>query len=653
MTGTRAVVGSFDRALMDFPGGALLLVQGLTVQYTGRGPARTILSGIDFSVQRGETVGIVGESGSGKSILAKALLRLLPPGVEVRGGDIAYDNKDLLQLSGREMRSVRGNKLTLMFQDPYTMLNPLLRCGKHITEGLRAGRRRMPGSAAWPEAVRRLAEVGIDDPDVAHRYPFQLSGGMRQRVALAAALASDPDLVIADEPSTALDVTTQAEILALLRSIQKARQMSIVLISHDLRVAFSICDRVYVLYAGSMLEVAPALEMDADPLHPYTLALLQSEPPVDRRLRHLRVIEGNVPTPDDVAGMCAFSPRCRWSAPQCIATKPPLVNTGVSRWSACVRVDSIHDELQRERSLIEQRGPAPEVGVTAEKVLSIDDLTKVFEGRRGRKVMAVSGVSIAVGYGEAVGLVGESGSGKTTIARCLVGLEKPTSGTIRAGGYTVFSPTTSSLDPRMRRIVQMVFQDPYSSLDPRQNVANALEESLRVYGTPQTQLKARVAELLENVGLPREYAGRLPSTLSGGERQRVAIARALTASPRLLVCDEPLSALDVSVQAQVLTLFRRLRSELGLAYLFITHDLAVVRQIVDRVYVLHRGEVVEEGPVDQVLDAPRHEYTKRLIASIPRGSGSTSKPGEHLVLHLEANRAEGVPILPEAPTALQ
>ena len=591
-------------------------MRNLAVQYTGRGTPRTILTGVDLVVGRGETVGIVGESGSGKSILAKAVMRLLPTGVEVRGGSIRYDGQDLGALSEREMRGYRGARLTLMFQDPFTMLNPLLACGKHITEGMRTGPGRTSRTDAWRQAVERLAELGITDSDVAHRYPFQLSGGMRQRVALAAALARDPDLLIADEPSTALDVTTQAEILELLRSIQIKRRMSLVLITHDLRVAFSICDRIYVLYAGAILEVASSAELEAEPLHPYSLGLLQSEPPADRRLRELRVIEGAVPAPDDVVGQCRFASRCRWAAPECVQGEPALASVGM-RQTACIRLDAIRDDLRYERALIQQKALVEVAPPESEPLASIVELSMVFRGRQGRPVRAVNRVSLSVGHGEAVGLVGESGSGKTTIARCLVGLEKPTGGVIKAGGYTVFGPSARTIDRRVRRVVQMVFQDPFSSLDPRQRVGDALGECLRLYGAHDRDLKPRIAALLHNVGLPADYAQRLPATLSGGERQRVAIARALTAEPKLLVCDEPLSALDVSIQAQVLTLLRRLRLELGLSYLFITHDLAVVRQIADRVYVLYRGEIVEEGPVDEVLDSPRHEYTKRLMASIP------------------------------------
>ena len=598
----------------------LLDVRGLVVSAHGKSGSSTILDGVDLQVRRGETVGIVGESGSGKSMLSKAIVGLLPAGVEASSGSVSFDGTRLDQLSSKARATYRGDKMTLLFQDPFTSLNPLLRCGKHIVEGLQltAGRRlsRTEGRAA---AIERLAEVGIDDPSVVDRYPFQLSGGMRQRVALAAALAGDPQLLLADEPSTALDVTTQAEILDLLRRTQEARGMSLILITHDLRVAFSVCDRIFVLYAGSVLELGNARDVQSAPMHPYTHGLLLSEPTAHRRQTELRSIEGTVPRPDDVADRCAFAPRCRWVADACRAARPPLIAISDGRSSRCVRLDEIGGELRDERLSF-----AGDAAVTAvptpsmpDAIVTVTDVHKSFVVGRGRQVQALGGVSLVVGRGESVGLVGESGSGKTTLGRCIAGLERTSSGRIRLslGGTT--SDTIDPLDARARRLVQIIFQDPYSSLDPRQRIGAALAEPLRQIGVGASDASRRVGQLLETVGLPASYARRRPDALSGGERQRIAIARALTVEPALLVCDEPVSALDVSVQAQILGLFRNLRDELGLSLLFITHDLAVVRQVVDTVHILYRGEVVESGPVDDVMDRPQHEYTKRLIASIP------------------------------------
>ena len=589
----------------------LLAVEGLRIESRLGGMTRTIVRALELEVGMGETVGIVGESGSGKSLTARALIGLLPTGVHAHG-EITFEGQDLLSLSERSLRRIRGRKVALLLQDPYTMLNPLLRIGTQIMETAPSGRGR-------EEPIRRLAEVGIHDPRVAEQYPFQLSGGMQQRVAIAAALASDPELLIADEPSTALDVTTQMEILALLRRVQEARGMGLVLITHDLRVAFSICRRIYVLYAGSVLEAAPAADLEREPLHPYTLGLLLSEPSVERRLDELTAIEGTVPAPDDVAGRCPFAPRCRWEEPQCSAGDPPLRAVTSGRLTACVRVEEIRDDLVRERQ--EQEGRA-HAGVEsakriAEPLVRVQELRKLFGGvRGGGTVTALAGVSIEVGEGESVGIVGESGSGKTTLARCLVGLETPTSGRIVIDGIEAsdYRHLDWSTRRQLRRQIQMIFQDPYSSLNPVRTVGATLREALAIRPDSGTT----VTDLLALVGLPPSYAARKPVALSGGERQRIALARSLALRPRVIVCDEPVSALDVSVQAQILNLLTELREELGLGYLFITHDLAVVRQVVERVYVLYRGEIVESGPVDKVLDAPSHPYTARLVASVPR-----------------------------------
>jgi peptide/nickel transport system ATP-binding protein len=611
-------------ARTEMPGELLLDVRGLSISAVSGAFRKTITVGTELTVAPGETVGIVGESGSGKSLTARAIVRLLPPDV-VATGSVLFGGTDLMQAPHRRLRAIRGRRLSMMFQDPFTMLNPLLRCGKHIEEMLtdeagRRGRRRRRKE----ESLRRLAEVGITDPDVAGRYPFQLSGGMRQRVALAAALARDPELLIADEPTTALDVTTQAEILQLLKSVQQARGMGLLLITHDLRVAFSACDRVYVLYAGSELEVGTAAEVEGEPLHPYTLGLLLSEPPAERRMRELVAIPGSVPSPDEVATMCAFAPRCRWAQDVCRATKPALSPVGSGRLTACVRIHDIRDEMAALRDQALGRGlEAAVAAATARPVLRIEGLVKTFRTGRTTRVEALKGVSLEVAPGESVGLVGESGSGKTTVGRCVVGLEAPTAGSIEIEGTQVadYGRLSSEGRAKMRRTVQMIFQDPYSTLNPRHSVGRSLWEAIRVdrdgQGSQRSERRKIVEELLRRVGLPPSHAARRPSALSGGERQRVAIARALSVQPALIVCDEPVSALDVSVQAQVLNLLKSLQREYGIGYLFISHDLAVVRQMADRVYVLYRGEIVEAGPTGRVMADPQHWYTRRLIESIP------------------------------------
>jgi peptide/nickel transport system ATP-binding protein len=615
-------------------GATLLEVRDLEIFSRIGGQEREIVSGVDLDVRAGEAIAIVGESGSGKSMTAKAITGLLPDGVRA-SGSVRYCGREVLALSARERHRLRGREMSMIFQDPFTMLNPLLRVGAQLvdTVGMAEGRR-LRGSAAREDAERRLEEVSIGDPTVVGRYPFQLSGGMRQRVGIAAALAQDPRLLIADEPTTALDVTTQRGILVLLKRLQQSRGMGLLLITHDLRIAFSMCDRVYVMYAGSLLEVAPAKALEGEPLHPYTLSLLLAEPPLDRRLAELMAIPGSVPTPSEVADECAFAPRCRWATDVCRSARPPLALRGDGRLSACVRLDELRDELRvlRHRALIE----APDAPQRrAMSLVEVKDLAKAYTSNRGKvRTEALRGVSITVGQGESVGIVGESGSGKTTLVRCLAGLEHASSGSIILAGEPLQDATslTAVERRRVRETMQLVFQDPYSSLNPSRSVESALRDVLRLR-EPLSRRAAsqRVGELLEQVGLPRSYAKRKPIALSGGERQRVAIARALAGSPKVLICDEPVSALDVSVQAQILNLLRRLREQTGISLLFITHDLAVVRQVADRIYVMHRGVVVEEGLVDDVVDRPAHEYTRQLVASIPSedwelAGGGTSTP---------------------------
>jgi peptide/nickel transport system ATP-binding protein len=578
------------------PGGAatatepLLDVRDLRVLRARAGGTDTLVSSVSLQLRAGETIGIVGESGSGKSMTAKAVTGLLPPGITATG-EVRYGGRNLLTLKEKEWRATRGQEIGLILQDPFTMLNPVLRCGTIISESL--PRDRALGRAErQAEAVRRLAEVGIADPAVADRYPFQLSGGMRQRVAIAAALARDPRVLIADEPSTALDASTQQDILALIKRVQEARGMGLVLITHDLRVAFAMCDRIYVLYAGSLLETAPAGELEAEPLHPYSHGLLLSEPPADHRVRDLVSIPGSVPAPDLVAGTCPFAPRCRWATAECEQAAPALAEVTLAdvsrgRLSACVRLPQIRDEMASLRERAGQDAAAPPAGRSAALLIQVSELRKVFK-QGSRTVTALDGVSVEVGAGESVGLVGESGSGKTTLARVLAGLESASSGQVSIDGIAAADwSTLSGKDRRrLRGTVQIVFQDPYSSLNPMHTIGAALAEAV--------------------------------AALSGGERQRVAIARALAVRPRVLICDEPVSALDVSVQAQILNLLAAIRAERGIGYLFITHDLSIVRQITDYLYVMHRGQVVESGPTDQVLSNPSDAYTIKLLDSVPR-----------------------------------
>lgn len=574
-----------------------------------------ITEDVTIEVMPGEAVAVVGESGSGKSVTARALLGLLPAGLKATGS-VRIGDEDLAAFSAKRLRSLRGREIAVVLQDPFTMLNPLQRCGDIVTAALRTkSRKPLPKKELRAEAVRRLAEVGIADPNVAQRYPFELSGGMRQRVAIAAAIAENPRVLVADEPTTALDVTTQAEILRLLARLRETHDLALILITHDLRVAASVCDRAYVMYAGSVLEELPAAELLAGGRHPYTAKLTAADPPVDHRVARLPSIPGSVPAPGHRPTGCRFAPRCPWASAECTASAPPLTHIGPGRRVRCVRADD-DLELVVPAPVIADDPPTPG-GVP---LVTMRSARQVF----GRKV-AVAGADLEVFAGESVGIVGESGSGKTSLARMMVGLDRPTAGVVEVGGIDLGASSLSRADwNRVRGTVQMAFQDPSSTLNPFRTVGSTLREALRL-GSGE-DLARRTAELLELVGLDAGYDLRRPRQLSGGERQRVAIARALARSPRLVVCDEVVSALDVSVQAHILNLLNELRDRLGIAYVFITHDLAVVRQVTSRIYVVKDGEIVESGPTGDVLSRPRHPYTRSLIESIPAPHGATSLP---------------------------
>ena len=591
--------------------GAQLRIRGLHVRGISNGTAAAIVHDLDLELAPGQTLGIVGESGSGKSLTAKSIIGLLPRTLTV-GGSIVFDGTELAGAGEPELRRLRGTRIGLVMQDPFTMLHPLQTVATTIAESLLPQLRR-DRRIRDEEIARRLTEVGID-PAVARKRTFELSGGMRQRIGIAAALAKDPELLIADEPTTALDVSTQKEVLELLQGIQRARGMSLILITHDLGVAFSICDRIAVMYAGRIVEQGPARSLAANPRHPYTLGLLAAAPPLTHVLERFRPIPGNVPPVGTVDHQCAFAARCDFAVEACRAAVPPLQPVGAEHEAACIRLEAVTRSAGTPApdAVATDRAPAS-AAAAPPPIATAVALTKSFSvtGRRsGPRATVVDAVSFEIGAGEAVGLIGESGSGKSTIARCLTGLATPDSGQLLLGGRDISDYSRLSLGERRAayRDVQLIFQDPYSSLNPKRTVGAALEEALAVAGGGP----AEVPRLLETVGLPAGHALRRPHALSGGERQRVAIARALALQPRLLICDEPVAALDVSVQAQVLQVLRSVHESTGMSMLFITHDLAVVRQMTTRSIVLLQGEIVEQGPTAALLDDPRHPYTRRL-----------------------------------------
>jgi peptide/nickel transport system ATP-binding protein len=563
---------------------------------------------------------------------------LLPRGNgRVAGGRIEFEGRDLLTLSSEAMRQVRGSQISMIFQEPMTSLNPAFTVGRQICDAVRA-HGGVPRPAARRRAVEMLDRVGI--PDAKQRvdaYPHELSGGMRQRAMIAMALACEPKLLIADEPTTALDVTVQAQILDLMRSLKSELGTAILFVTHDFGVVADICDRVVVMYAGQVVEQASVGDMFAQPRHPYTEGLLVSMPQAAQRGARLTVIAGQVPNPDAMPLGCRFHPRCAYAQAACEAAPVPLV-TDVAA-VRCIR----HPEL-RLRSAAEvlaAAGDAPVEATSATAVpplLAVHGLVKHFPltrgvlGRRSGAVRAVDGVDLEIAPRETLGLVGESGSGKSTVARLVIGLETPTAGAMTVDGEAMVRRKGGALRV-MRRDMQIVFQDPYSSLDPRATIGDSVGEPWEIHeGLHRRARDERVAELLALVGLGAHVLRRFPHEFSGGQRQRIAVARALALSPRLLVCDEPVSSLDVSTQSQVINLLADLQERLGIAYLFIAHDLSVVRHISHRIAVMYLGRIVEQGPANEVAQRPRHPYTEALVSAIPIPDPVVQRSRKRIVL---------------------
>jgi peptide/nickel transport system ATP-binding protein len=608
----------------------LLKVDALRTWLEGSAGVVRALDGVDLEVRRGETFAIVGESGCGKSITALSIARLLPEAGRVVDGSVRLENTELLALPEAAMRNVRGQRIAMIFQEPATSLNPVLTVGTQIGEVLErhAGLR---GAAVRRRAVELLDAVGIaESARRIDEYPFQLSGGMKQRVMIALALAGEPDLLIADEPTTALDVTIQAQVLDLLRDLQARTGMAILLITHDLGIVADTAHRVGVMYAGRIVEVASREAFFATAQHPYSRKLFAALPGAHHRGVALAVIPGQVPPLTADFRGCRFADRCEHVFNRCRTEDPGWTTIGEGH-----RVRCHLRETERAGSLEDgSRGAAPAAaarsGGTA--LLAVQDLKVYFPIRRGLlkrtvgQVRAVDGVSLEVPMGRTLALVGESGCGKTTVGKSILQLIRPSAGRVTFDGVELTTLAGNALRSR-RADFQIVFQDPYASLNPRMRVADILEEGRRALGIldPAEQERRGIDDLLRHVGLDAGARDRYPHEFSGGQRQRIAIARALAVNPRLIVCDEPTSALDVSVQAQILNLLRRLQEEMGLAYLFITHNLAVVAYLADEVAVMYLGRIVEHGTVREVLDAPKHPYTRALLSAIPAIEGGRER----------------------------
>jgi peptide/nickel transport system ATP-binding protein len=601
----------------------LLEVDALRIRLGGKGSGPLILDGVDFTIDRGETFALVGESGSGKSMTALALMGLLPSPVRAVAGRIVFEGEDLLTLTEAAMRRLRGGRVGMVFQEPMCCLNPVIRIGEQVAEAVRLhGRSPKPG--VRDRVVELLKSVGIPDPERrASEYPHQLSGGMKQRIMIAMALAGHPRLLIADEPTTALDVTIQAQVLRLLKGLQRETGMAILLITHDLGVVAETADRLAVMYAGQIVESAPVPRFFHLPRHPYSRKLLESLPDSQRRKEKLAVIQGTMPPLASHFTGCRFLERCELGGEACARERPSWLALDSVSGVRCLRygeelpqteVTRVSRPADRERKRDTASGGA---------VLEVRGLKVHFPIHRGlfRRIVghvrAVDGIDLTLRKGATLALVGESGCGKSTVGKGIAQLIRPSAGSVRLEADELTRLRGETLR-RRRADLQIIFQDPMASMNPRMRVGSIIDEGMRAQGIyGKAERRKRVLELLRHVGMPAEAANRYPHEFSGGQRQRICVARALAVAPKLIVCDEPTSALDVSVQAQILNLLKDLQRTHGLSYLFISHDISVVAYLADEVAVMYLGRIVEQGRVDEILDNPAHPYTRALLSAVP------------------------------------
>ncbi len=641
----------------------LLSIRGLKTHIPSSKGAIRAVDGVSFDVRRGETFALLGESGCGKSMTALSIMQLLPQQAAGNvSGEVLLDGRDLLTLSEVAMQGVRGHRMAMIFQEPMTSLNPVLTVGEQIGEVLER-HRGLRGAKRRDRVLELLDAVGI--PDRGRRYgeyPHQLSGGMKQRVMIAIALAGEPELLIADEPTTALDVTIQAQILELLQQLQKDTGMAILLITHDLGVVAGMADHVAVMYAGHIVEQARREAFFAEPLHPYSQKLFASLPAKGKRGKPLAVIHGSVPSLAQEFTACRFVDRCDYAWQTCRDQVPRWLETEGGHGARCHLLDP---KLAKPSGQVHDRKPtvehaANEALEAGKRILDVNRIKVHFPIHKGLfqrvvgQVRAVDGVSLELQRSRTVALVGESGCGKTTVGKALLQLIRPTAGSVEYNGMELTHMTTRELRPH-RRDLQIIFQDPYSSMNPRMMVGDIIEEGMQAQGIggSAAERSQRIEALLAQVGLSADAKHRFPHEFSGGQRQRICIARALAVNPKVIVCDEPTSALDVSVQAQILNLLKRLQDELGLAYLFITHNMSVVEYLAHTVAVMYLGRIVEQGTVEEVLRTPKHPYTQALLSAVPSLDESTQREVIRLQGDLPSpvNPPQGCHFNPRCPQA--
>ncbi|MFC2373066.1 MAG: dipeptide ABC transporter ATP-binding protein [Parascardovia denticolens] len=612
-------------------GDPVMQVRDLNVSFASEAGDVKAVRGMNFDLWRGRTLGIVGESGSGKSVTALSLIGLLDDNATV-SGSITLDGEELVGKTDEEMSRIRGERISMIFQDPLSALSPMFTIGDQLAEALLIHHPDMSKEAVHDRCVELLKMVGIDDQEKRMvSFPHEFSGGMRQRVMIAIAIANDPDVIIADEPTTALDVTIQAQVLDLLAVAQRETNAAVVLITHDLGVVAGTADDILVMYAGRAVERASIDKLFAKPTMPYTMGLLGAVPkPHVAASQRLVPINGNPPSLADIPAGCPFSPRCPLAVDECFKTEPQLelAEEGTGHLVSCLRLKHIQDNNLTYKEVF----PSPEdlpakwADVPRDQrpvVLSLKDVTKTFPitkgGSFGRvigKLSAVDHASFDIHEGETVALVGESGSGKSTTLTQIVELQKPEEGSITIMGRNI-ADLSRKQRKELRKDVQIIFQDPLSSLDSRMTVYDVLAEPLTAQHWNKGDINNRIGELMTMVGINPDYVDRFPTQFSGGQRQRIAIARALATNPRLLLLDEPIASLDVSIQAGVINLLEDLQAQLKIAYLFVAHDLAVIRHISDRVCVMYHGVIVEQGETEDVFTNPQHPYTKALLSAIP------------------------------------